>query len=355
MKMEPRLTQAGCVFSMAIMLASSAAWAATPDDEALLKQAQAMFKPLPKDMGTAEFPVTPERVTLGRLLFFDPRISLDGTVSCAKCHQPSLYGTDALAKPIGVKDRQNPRNAPTVLNAALQLAAHWRGDRVNVEDQATKALIGPPSFGQPDFQAAMAKIKAIPNYREMFRKVFPGDKDPITPENWGKAIGAYERTLVTPSPFDAYLAGNIQALTPAARDGLRKFIDIGCTACHSGVGVGGGMYQKFGVVEDLWKETHSQTINKGRFDVTNNSVDMYLFKVPSLRNVAMTPPYFHDGSVATLPAAVYVMGKVRLGKDLSKQDVDAIVIFLGSLTGRLPKDFETVPGFRPRHFCPTAQ
>ena len=343
MEMKSWLMQAGCVFSIALTLTSSGVGAATPDDEALLKLAQSTFKPLPKDMATAEFPVTPERVALGRMLFFDPRISLDGTVSCSKCHQPYLYGTDALAKPIGVKDRQNPRNAPTVLNAALQFAAHWRGDRVNVEDQATKALIGPPSFGQPDFQAAMAKIKAIPTYPEMFHHAFPAEQDPITPENWGRAIGAYERTLVTPSSFDAYLAGNVEALTPAARVGLRKFIDTGCAACHSGVGVGGGMYQKFGVVEDYWQETHSKMIDKGRFDVTNNAADTYQFKVPSLRNVAMTPPYFHDGSVATLPEAVHVMGKVQLGKDLSKQDVDTIVTFLGSLTGRLPKDYETVP------------
>ena len=218
--------QNGRALSAVLALISSVVWAATPDDQALLKQAQTVFKPLPEDMGTAEYPVTPERVTLGRLLFFDPRISLDGTVSCSKCDQPHLYGTDALAKPIGVKDRQNPRNAPTVLNAALQLAAHRRGDRVNVEDQATKALIGPPSFGQPNFDAAMAKIKAIPTYPEMFRKAFPADKDPITPENWGKAIGAYERTLVTPSPFDAYLAGDIQAITPTARAGLKKFSSL---------------------------------------------------------------------------------------------------------------------------------
>lgn len=343
MRMALRHRQIGYGFTMALVLAWAPAWAGASDDEALLKQAQEVFKPLPKDMGTAEFPITPDRVKLGRLLFFDPRISLDGTVSCSKCHQPSLYGTDALAKPIGVKDRENPRNAPTVLNAALQLAAHWRGDRLNVEDQATKALIGPPSFGEPDFQAAMVKIKAIPSYPEMFRKAFPGSQDPITPENWGKAIGAYERTLVTPSPFDAYLAGNNRALSAAAREGLRKFIDIGCTGCHSGVDVGGGTYQKFGVAEDYWRETHSQTIDKGRFEVTNNPADMYLFKVPSLRNVAMTPPYFHDGSVATLPEAVQVMAKVQLGKNLSKQDVDAIVTFLGSLTGSLPRDFEAVP------------
>ncbi len=352
--MESMCRKIGGALGMVLAITSSVAWAAMPDEAALLKQAQAIFKPLPKDMGTAEYPIAPERVTLGRLLYFDPRISLDGTVSCAKCHQPDLYGTDALAKPIGVKDRQNPRNAPTVLNAALQIAAHWRGDRVNVEDQAMKALIGPPSFGQPDFQLAMAKIKAIPGYGEMFRKAFPANNEPITPENWRKAIGAYERTLVTPSPFDAYLAGDIQALSPSARVGLRKFIDTGCIACHSGVGVGGGVYQKFRVVEDYWKETHSQVIDKGRSDVTNNPADLYVFKVPVLRNVAVTPPYFHDGSVATLPEAVHVMGKVQLGKDLSKQDVDAIVTFLGSLTGRLPKDFETVPKLPAAAFQPSA-
>lgn len=344
-----------CMFAMAIALASSAARAATSDDEALLTRAQGIFKPLPQDAATTEYPVTPERVTLGRLLFFDPRISLDGTVSCSRCHQPSLYGTDALAKPIGVKDRENPRNAPTVLNAALQFAAHWRGDRANVEDQATKALVGPPSFGDPDFKAAMAKIKAIPSYGEMFRKAFPGDGDPVTPENWGKAIGAYERTLLTPSPFDAYLKGDIEALSASARAGLRKFMDTGCSACHGGVDVGGGTYQKFGVVEDYWKETHSHAIDKGRFDVTNNPDDMYLFKVPSLRNVAMTPPYFHDGSVATLPEAVHTMGKVQLGKDLSKQDIDDIAAFLGSLTGRLPGDFESVPELPAAAFAPGGQ
>jgi cytochrome c peroxidase len=341
----PRFTR--CMLGMAIALAASAAWAANSDDAALLKQAQAMFRPLPQDMGTPEYPVTSERATLGRLLFFDPRISLDGTVSCSRCHQPALYGTDGLAKSIGVKDRENPRNAPTVLNAALQFAAHWRGDRANVEDQATQALIGPPSFGEPDYPSAMARIKAIPGYGAMFSKAFPGDKDPVNAGNWGRAIGAYERTLVTPSPFDAYLAGDIPAMSAPARAGLRKFIDTGCVACHNGAGVGGGMYQKFGVLEDYWKETHSRVIDKGRFDVTGNSADLYVFKVPSLRNVAMTPPYFHDGSVATLPEAVHAMGKVQLGSDLSSQDVEAIGAFLGSLTGRLPGDFGTVPELPP--------
>lgn len=329
----------------AIMIATAAACcaAAAQADTALMKEAMQVFKPLPKDMGTAEFPITPERVALGKALFFDTRMSLDGTVSCARCHQPGLYGTDGLSKAIGVKDRLNPRNSPTILNAAVQFAAHWRGDRVNVEDQATKALIGPPSFGEPDFAAAMAKIEAIPEYAPMFRAAFPGEKNPVSQDNWGKAIGAYERTLMTPSPFDAYLAGDAKALSAKEETGLKKFMDTGCTACHNGVGVGGGMFQKFGVMEDYWRATGSKDIDKGRFDVTNNADDMYVFKVASLRNVAMTPPYFHDGSVTTLPQAVRVMARVQLGKQLSDADVEDIVAFLNSLTGPLPKDFATAP------------
>ena len=326
--------------------------AADPGETEVLKRAQEIFKPLPKDMATAEFPVTPARVELGRALFFDPRISLDGTVSCARCHQPSLYGTDGLAKAIGVKDRVNPRNSPTVLNAALHFSAHWRGDRVNVEDQAVKALTGPPSFGQHDFETAMAKLQAIPGYLPLFQKAFPGEKSPITAENWGKAIGAYERTLVTPSPFDAFLAGDIKALSPLAKSGLDQFINTGCIACHNGVGVGGGTFQKFGVKEEYWKATGSKEIDRGRFDVTQKQEDMYVFKVPSLRNVEMTAPYFHDGSVATLGDAVRTMAQVQLGKQLKSGEIEQIVGFLNSLTGALPKDFATAPtlpagAFRP--------
>lgn len=353
--MDIKFTYVGrFVLSILAFLTASSSSAAPADDQALLKQAQTLFKPLPGDAATAEFPITPERVALGRMLFFDPRISLDGTVSCSKCHQPGLYGTDGLSKPIGVKDRQNPRNAPTVLNAALQFVAHWRGDRKNVEDQATQALVGPPSFGQPNYEAAIAKIKAIPSYSEQFRKAFPGEADAVTQQNWGKAIGAYVRTLVTPAPFDAYLRGDLEALKPAARVGLKKFVDTGCAACHNGVAVGGGMYQKFGLKEDYWNETRSKVIDKGRFDVTKDPADTYVFKVPGLRNVAMTPPYFHDGSVATLPEAVRIMAKVQLGKTLSGADVNDIVAFLESLTGRLPKDFESMPVLPAASFAPAA-
>jgi cytochrome c peroxidase len=316
---------------------------AEENDTRLLKDAQGIFEPLPQEMATWKSPVTPERVELGRKLFFDPRISDDGTVSCARCHQPALYGTDGLAQSLGVHSKLNPRNSPTVLNAALQFKAHWRGDRENVEDQAHQALIGPPSFGNPDYAAAVARLKAIPGYSELFKKAFPGDPDPVTPDNWGQAIGAYERTLLTPCRFDLFLAGKTESLSAAERQGLRTFMDVGCADCHGGQEVGGGSFEKFGVVEDYWKQTGSHQIDKGRFDVTSNSVDMYVFKVPSLRNVAMTPPYFHDGSVNALSDAVRTMAKVQLGKDLSDQETSQIVAFLQSLTGELPEHFANAP------------
>jgi cytochrome c peroxidase len=202
-----------------------------------------------------------------------------------------------------------------------------------------QALVGPPSFGNPSYQAAMAKLKAIPGYPALFARAFPGEEDPVTPENWGKAIGTYERTLVTPAPFDAYLRGDAQALSPEAQAGLREFMQLGCAGCHNGAGVGGAMFQKFGLVEDYWKETHSPNPDKGRFDVTHDAGDLYVFKVPILRNVARTPPYFHDGSVPTLPEAVRIMGKVQLGKTLSETQVARIVAFLDSLTGQIPETF----------------
>ncbi len=328
---------------------------ASAADQALLAQARAFFKPLPKVMESPENPVTPEKVALGRLLFFELRVSLDGTVGCVRCHQPFLYGTDALPKAIGALGRLNPRNAPTVMNAALQFVAHWRGDRKNVEDQAMQALVGPPSFGDPDYATAMAKLKAIPGYPELFAKAFPNEKEPVNQENWAKAIGAYERTLVTPSPFDAYLEPAMpRAVSPAQEAGLREFVQTGCTTCHNGAGIGGGMFQKFGLVEDYWKATGSPEPDKGRFDVTKNPADMYVFKVPSLRNVAMTPPYFHDGSVATLPEAVRIMARVQLGRTLTDAQVASIVTFLESLTGKLPSSFTDVPELPAAAFHPTA-
>lgn len=329
-----------------------AAPAVTPD---LRTQALEAFKPLPAIAASPDNPITPEKVALGRALYFETRVSADGTVSCARCHQPTLYGTDGLAKPIGVHGRENPRNAPTVLNAALQFVEHWRGDRTSVEDQATQALLGPPSFGNAGYPEAMAHLKAIPEYPRLFARAFPGEADPVTAQNWGKAIGAYERTLLTPSPFDAYLGGDEAALSSEAKAGVATFMKVGCADCHYGVGVGGREFEKFGVAEAYWKATKSAAIDKGRFDVTAKSGDLYVFKVPSLRNVAMTPPYFHDGSVATLPEAVRVMARVQLGKTLTDAQVAEIVAFLDGLTGKLPADFATVPVLPAGAFRPAAR
>src|SRR5579871_5111714 len=228
------------------------------EDDPLPRDARSLFAPLPKDMATAQRPITPALVELGRALFFDPRMSVDGTVSCARCHQPGLYGADALAKSHGNHDRLNARNAPTVLNTALQFKQHWTGNREDVEDQATKALLGAASYGNPSYDVPMARLKAIAGYQPLFRAAFPDASNPITPENWGRAIGAYERTLVSRSRFDEFLEGKRDALSASERAGLRAFIDTGCVTCHNGVGVGGGEFKKFGVVEDYWKATGSQ-------------------------------------------------------------------------------------------------
>ena len=322
-------------------------------DRALLERAQQLFKPLPKDAGTAEYPVTPERVALGRALFFEPRVSTDGVISCAKCHQPALYGTDALPRSIGNSGKLLPRNVPTVFNTALQFAQHYGGNRKDVEEQAVKALISPLAYGNADYAAFETKLRAITGYRPMFEKAFPGEAEPMTVENWGKAIGAYERVLLTPAAFDRYLQGDSAALRVQAKRGLDKFITVGCVGCHNGVTVGGQMYQKFGVTQDYWIATGSKEIDlfkghdKGRFQDTKNEADAFIFKVQQLRNVAVTPPYFHDGSVADLHDAVRIMAKLQLGRDLGADEVNDIVAFLESLTGDVPEQFASVPALPP--------
>jgi cytochrome c peroxidase len=312
------------------------------DEAELLQLARSLFRAVPKDMATPDFPVIPERVRLGHALFFDPRMSVDGTESCSRCHLPALSGTDGLPKSVGVHGQPVPRNAPTVLNAGLYFRQHWDGVFANVEEQAKVALLG-PAFGNPDYPTAMARVKAIPGYAALFQQAFPDDANPISEDNWAKAIGAYERTLVSSSRFDEYLEGKPDALSAAERKGLKTFIDTGCVDCHSGRGVGGGGFEKFGVISDYWKATGSQDIDKGRFLLTKQPDDLYKFKVPGLRDVAMTPPYFHDGSVDTLPRAVRIMAKVQLDADLSDAEAGAIVTFLGSLTGPLPENFARAP------------
>jgi cytochrome c peroxidase len=301
----------------------------------LFANARQRFSPLPDTLAEPGQTISPERSALGRKLFFDKRLSVDGSVSCETCHLPGLHATDGLNRSIGVEHRLNLRNAPTLLNAALQFRIHWDGARQDVEDQATQSLVGPASFGNKDYQAVISKLKAL-GYEHDFQKAFPDEKDPIQPANWGKAIGSFERTLVSPSAFDAYLKGNMYALNDSAKEGLRLFMDIGCANCHDGILLGGMRYAKFGLFEDV----PSKTDDEGRAGVTHAPADRMVFKVAPLRNVAMTPPYFHDGSVDDLGAAIRVMGKVQLARDLADADVSALKAFLESLTGAIPADFK---------------
>jgi len=311
--------------------------------EDLLNQAKQIFGQLPKAMVSEKNPITPEKVKLGKTLFYETRISIDGTVSCSKCHPFSLYAADGLRKAIGNQCKLNPRNSPSILNAADQISAHWIGNRTDVEDQAKQSVIGPPSFGMPSYAEVEKKLKEIKGYAPLFKEAFPADNDPITVDNFAKAVGAFERTLITPSSFDKFLAGDDKALTEQEKGGLKTFIEMGCTACHSGTYIGGQMYQKFGLIEPYEKYTKSEVVDEGRFVVTKNESDKYVFKVPVLRNVARTPPYFHDGSVDDLATAVWIMGKVQLGKDIPKEEIGNIRAFLRSLTGEIPEDALKIP------------
>jgi cytochrome c peroxidase len=313
------------------------------DDEALLNMAKGVLGILPAVMTTDQNPVTPEKINLGRMLFYEMRISIDGTISCSKCHPVSLYAADGLRKSSGNKCKVNPRNAPTVFNAAAQIAAHWIGNRTSVEDQAKQSVVGPPSFGMPSYASVEDRLRKSKEYVALFKKAFPGEKEPVTIDHFAMAVGAFERILVTPSPFDAFLKGDKKALTDIQKKGLKTFVDVGCATCHSGAYVGGQMYERFGVFESYWKLTKSEEIDEGRYGVTKTESDKYVFKVPVLRNVGRTAPYFHDGSVDELKEAVMIMGKIQMGKDLSNQQNEEIASFLHSLTGKIPEDALKVP------------
>ncbi len=312
-------------------------------DEDLLQQAKQIFSPLPQVMTSEKNPVTPAKVKLGKILFYETRISVDGTVSCARCHPIGLYAADGLKKSIGNNCKVNPRNAPTLLNAAGQISAHWIGNRADVEDQAKQSVTGPPSFGMPSHEAVEKRLRELKGYRDLFKEAFPGENNPVTVDNFAKAVGAFERTLVTPSPFDSFLKGDLAALKEQEKRGLKTFMEAGCIMCHFGTYAGGQMYEKFGIFEPYWKYTRSEPIDEGRYAVTKNEADKYVFKVPVLRNVAKTAPYFHDGSVDKLEEAVWIMGKVQLNRDLTKEQVEEIVTFLKSLTGIIPNEALEIP------------
>ncbi|CAF0700721.1 cytochrome-c peroxidase [Candidatus Methylacidithermus pantelleriae] len=315
------------------------------------EKGRAIFGILPRVADNPSNPVTPEKVTLGKSLFFDPRLSKSGVVSCNSCHNLAAGGVDGLPTSVGHLWQIGPRNAPTVFNAALQVAQFWDGRAKDVEEQAKGPLVNPKEMAATP-ELIVARLKSISFYQESFRKAFPGDKDPVTFENTARAIAAFERTLLTPSRFDRFLQGDEQALSPEEKVGLETFVQVGCISCHNGVGVGGGMFQKFGIFRkpDGFKDL-------GRYEVTKNEADRYVFKVPSLRNVALTAPYFTDGSVWDLGQAVRIMADVQLNRKLSDVEVKRIVSFLKSLTAdpRPEMTLPTLPASTPQTPKPQLQ
>ena len=280
------------------------------------------------------------RTTLGHTLFFDPRLSKDQSTSCASCHDVSNGGADARVprRAAPGDDLHQRRNAPTVLNAAGSFALAWDGRATTVEEQALGPILNPTVMGMATAAAVTTRLERIPGYVALFRAAFPDDERPITLENVGRAIGAYERKLATPGRWDKFLAGDKSALSPTEKEGLRTFLNLGCMVCHTGPLVGGSMFERVGAVEPWPNQT-----DPGRMAVTNSEADRMMFKVPTLRNVAKTAPYFHDSSAATLPEAVRKMGRHQLGIDLTVREVDSISAWLTALDGEVPAALAVAP------------
>lgn len=297
-----------------------------------------LFAPLPAVVAADSGPPTEEQIALGRMLFYEPRLSRSQKISCNSCHTLSKYGVDGEPTSEGHKGQRGDRNSPTVYNAAAQFVQFWDGRSPNVEDQAKGPVLNPMEMGMPSDKFALTVLKSMPEYVEAFKKAFPGDKDPVTWDNLGKAIGAFERKLFTPSRWDKFLQGDQTALSSEEKIGLNTFLDVGCQSCHAGALLGGNMYQKLGAMKP-----YPDSSDPGRFRVTNNEADRMFFKVPMLRNVEKTAPYFHNGKVPTLEQAVTEMGEYQLGKTLTPQQVSAIITFLKTLTGDLPADYIREP------------
>jgi cytochrome c peroxidase len=293
----------------------------------------ALYGALPSVMESKANPVTDEKIALGRMLFYDSRLSKDHDVSCNTCHDLDRYGIDGKDIPIGHKGQKGRRNTPTVYNAALQFAEGWDGRAETVEDQAKAHELNPGDMAMPNAARAVEALKSAPGYVDAFKKAFPDEDDAVTFENLAKAIGAFERKLSTPSKWDQFLAGDKAALTDEEKKGFLKFVDVGCVACHTGPLVGGTMYQKLGLVKP-WPNQK----DRGRAEVTKSPSDELMFKASQLRNIDHTAPYFHDGSAKTLEEAVKVMAAYQLNKELGDDDVRSIVTWLKSLSGPIPAD-----------------
>ncbi len=314
---------------MAVCLSAAAQWETLPD-----------AAPSPENN-----PMSEAKVELGKALFMDPRFSKDGNISCNSCHNIMAGGDDNRPNSIGFHDQRGGRGAPTVWNAAFQSVQFWDGRAATLEDQAKGPVANPIEMGMESVDAAMLRVKAIPGYAQLFKLAFPDDKEAMMVDNAAKAVGAFERTLITPnSPYDKYVKGDKAALTEQQVKGMNTFSELGCTACHSGVNfsgpkmeIGQGFFMKFPTFPDTeYDKKYQFSKDLGRYEVSKNDADKNMFRVPTLRNIALTAPYFHNGAVATLQEAIKVMAKTQLNKDLTDEQVADLEAFLNALTGEFP-------------------
>ncbi len=321
--------------SLALTIGIAGATASNADE--LMTSAQSQFKPIPTTApALPNNPATPAKLELGKMLYFDPRLSASHAISCNSCHNIGLAGTDAEETSIGHQWQRGGRNAPTVLNAVFNTAQFWDGRAKDLEEQAGGPMVNPVEMASPKEHLA-EQLAALPGYVTAFKAAFRGEAQPVTLANAQKAIAVFEATLITPNaPFDKYLRGDASALNAKQKEGLQLFMSRGCAACHNGINIGGGMYAPFGVVEKPGADLLPPQ-DKGRFMVTKTAGDEYVFRSPSLRNIALTAPYFHTGRAWDLRQAVGVMGSSQLGTRLTAEEIDKIVAFLESLTGEQPK------------------
>jgi cytochrome c peroxidase len=321
---------------MISLLALTTVLAGTAGADPLRDAALETFKPLPSTIPALnENPVTPAKIDLGKALFFDPRLSASGVFSCASCHNLSTGGDDNMETSVGHGWQKGPRNSPTVLNAVLNEAQFWDGRAPDLAAQAKGPVqAGVEMANTPD--QVLATLSSMPAYVGWFADAFPGEATPLSFDNMAKAIEAFEATLITPGPFDAWLNGDDNALSADAKAGLSLFMDKGCSACHSGVNVGGHGYYPFGLIEKPGAEILPPG-DKGRYAVTETVDDEYVFRASPLRNIAVTAPYFHSGKVWDLSVAVEIMAESQLGEALAPQETAQIVAFLESLTGAVPE------------------
>ncbi len=308
----------------------------SPEDQLLWVDAQKHFEPIKGNVENPENSISDEKVALGKMLFYDTRLSKTGNNSCNSCHNLASFGVDNESFSTGDAGKKGGRNSPSVLNSAFASMQFWDGRARDVEEQAGMPILNPVEMAIPSKEFLEKRLADTKEYPELFAAAFPKDPKPLTYSNIQKAIGAFERTLVTPTRFDDFVGKNPGYMSKEEKDGLRLFIETGCTNCHSGPGLGGRQLQKFGVYGKYTDYTHSAKHDEGRKSVTGNATDLDVFRVASLRNVAKTAPYFHDGSVSDLTEAVKIMAKVQLNKDLNDEQAKKITIFLNALTGEVP-------------------